>query len=85
MFHQLRVVTSSYIKELLKNSMERLWDNESAKGQKASWYYYENSFDLMDPLQGFRDPQGLDHTLWDLLLYAILSGQCDLASSFLLS
>lgn len=39
---------SSQVMELLENSTALSWENEQEKGQKASSYYYESSFDLAD-------------------------------------
>lgn len=36
---------SSQVMELLENSTALSWENEQEKGQKASSYYYESSFD----------------------------------------
>ena len=64
-------MTSSHIWKPLENSEEHLQEKEGVKGQTTSWYYYENSFDLMDPLQRSQGPLGTWITLGELLLHVI--------------
>lgn len=43
------------------------WDSEWIK-QITSYYYYENSFDLRDPLKGLRDSTWSQENYWNRLL-----------------
>lgn len=66
-----RRMTSSHIWKPLENSAEHLQEKEGVKGQMTSWYYFENSFDLMDSLQRSWGPPGTWITLGELLLHVI--------------